>query len=796
MVNKLSRTSWVVACTLAVLFCLGGAQISFAATIEQPRNTGATPQTVIITEDGDEYYPDGIRFSGTAITYPGAEELAAKYSSYDGSEPALCARSFEKAIWLARYRLATPLTPGGQIGIDGMRFYLSSTLAVPAGLVLDLKICDDYGAVAAEGGSTPAGLDPCTGTILHTETFAFGPTTAGGTFQITVPVGPLVLDDGMGGGADPGDPDITVQWTFRRGIGGPTARGDVGMYFWCGPADVGSAGPTSGGGDGNLTQFLYRDQNDNNLILTSASGGGANDRRNPVAAGNSKWQVHFYNTASPEPLHAALGQDLLQVLPGSSWTLDPGNLFIFPGALDFSDAGDDCTVDSGFLSSDEFADTIPLTGAPLTVDVDGDGVADNLLGANVDHSFFRDSSARIAPGASKGPIGLEIWGLKMASAGPITVTRGGGAVSEEWTLTLSQAEGTQGGGTLTYNRELCSPGSLGGNAGEATFGFTISPKLSLSRVSGGGPCVVNLTNLSTGGITPNISVTGYSCYYDGDTSSLSLATNPEAAFDAVFGTAATYDADDNGLFTEFAAWATTDTKLGVLRGHDGSCDPSTGSLVSGYMSYSQTPLVGDGLQVNLSAALLSGAQGTDSDGDGAPDAADNCPNNANADQGDFDRDGVGDACECDDADGDGICDGDDPCPTDPTNTDPDGDGLCAGDDPCPTDPLNDGDDDGVCDGGDSCLNSSLGLTVSVAGCDSNVANPLFGDGCTLQDLVNNCGVGAANHGAFVSCVAHLTNDLKTQGLLSGREKGRIQRCAAKSNPHPAPSVIRVVGERG
>jgi hypothetical protein len=35
----------------------------------------------------------------------------------------------------------------------------------------------------------------------------------------------------------------------------------------------------------------------------------------------------------------------------------------------------------------------------------------------------------------------------------------------------------------------------------------------------------------------------------------------------------------------------------------------------------------------------------DRDGDGVVDAADNCPDNANADQGDADEDGVGDACE-------------------------------------------------------------------------------------------------------------------------------------------------------
>ncbi len=131
--------------------------------------------------------------------------------------------------------------------------------------------------------------------------------------------------------------------------------------------------------------------------------------------------------------------------------------------------------------------------------------------------------------------------------------------------------------------------------------------------------------------------------------------------------------------------------------------------------------------------------------------------------------------------------------------------VCDDDDPCTGDSCDSGtgcvftfmdaDHDEVCDFFDECPSSDLGLTVSVAGCETDVGNTRFPDGCTLQDRVNRCGVGVS-HGAFVSCVASLTNDLKAQGVLSGRQKGRIQRCAATSNPHPAPQVIRTVGERG
>jgi hypothetical protein len=49
----------------------------------------------------------------------------------------------------------------------------------------------------------------------------------------------------------------------------------------------------------------------------------------------------------------------------------------------------------------------------------------------------------------------------------------------------------------------------------------------------------------------------------------------------------------------------------------------------------------------------------------------------------------------------------------------------------------------------------------------------------MSDLIAGCSIGAKNHGKFVSCVSHLTNDWKAAGLISGDEKGAIQRCVAK-----------------
>lgn len=64
------------------------------------------------------------------------------------------------------------------------------------------------------------------------------------------------------------------------------------------------------------------------------------------------------------------------------------------------------------------------------------------------------------------------------------------------------------------------------------------------------------------------------------------------------------------------------------------------------------------------------APSTDRDGDGVPNASDNCPDVANPDQADEDADMLGDAC--------------DPCPPSSDNTDDDGDGVANDCDPRPT----------------------------------------------------------------------------------------------------------------
>ena len=74
----------------------------------------------------------------------------------------------------------------------------------------------------------------------------------------------------------------------------------------------------------------------------------------------------------------------------------------------------------------------------------------------------------------------------------------------------------------------------------------------------------------------------------------------------------------------------------------------------------------------------------EADLDGVPDATDNCPSVANADQLDTDRDGVGNACDADD-DGDGTADTTEVSRgTDSLKADTDADGVGDNTDACPT----------------------------------------------------------------------------------------------------------------
>ena len=142
--------------------------------------------------------------------------------------------------------------------------------------------------------------------------------------------------------------------------------------------------------------------------------------------------------------------------------------------------------------------------------------------------------------------------------------------------------------------------------------------------------------------------------------------------------------------------------------------------------------------------FMADAEQEDQDGDGIVEN-DNCPDTFNPGQENFDEDEFGEACDDND------------------------------------------DNDAVLDDEDQCLRSRLEYEpdISIDDCDTGVENHDFQDGCSMNDLIDKCAEDAEEtiftHGRFVSCVAHLTNQWKREGLIDKNEKGAIQRCAAESD---------------
>jgi len=66
-------------------------------------------------------------------------------------------------------------------------------------------------------------------------------------------------------------------------------------------------------------------------------------------------------------------------------------------------------------------------------------------------------------------------------------------------------------------------------------------------------------------------------------------------------------------------------------------------------------------------------------------------------------------------------------------------------------------------------------------CDTVKIHDTLENGSTIADLVAECSADATNHGQFVSCVSHVTNDLKKTGTITGQQKSAIQKCAAQAD---------------
>ena len=88
------------------------------------------------------------------------------------------------------------------------------------------------------------------------------------------------------------------------------------------------------------------------------------------------------------------------------------------------------------------------------------------------------------------------------------------------------------------------------------------------------------------------------------------------------------------------------------------------------------------------------------------------------------------------------------------------------------------------------------LNLTIAGCDTGVMDVVLPGGGVLSDGVQACVIAATTHGGFVSCVAALTNTWQKAGIITGRQKGAIQSCAARAPYYKGPVTTSELIENG
>ncbi|MCH9002368.1 MAG: hypothetical protein IIC02_07320, partial [Planctomycetes bacterium] len=108
----------------------------------------------------------------------------------------------------------------------------------------------------------------------------------------------------------------------------------------------------------------------------------------------------------------------------------------------------------------------------------------------------------------------------------------------------------------------------------------------------------------------------------------------------------------------------------------------------------------------------------------------------------------------------------------------------------------DTDNDGVIDDCDACLDSDFAKLIVVGKCPTGVPNELLDDGCTMNDVLTECSLGAHSHGELTACVARQANEWRRQGLLSGKDVGRIAHCAGTSKEPRTSKRMKDVRSRG
>jgi len=91
----------------------------------------------------------------------------------------------------------------------------------------------------------------------------------------------------------------------------------------------------------------------------------------------------------------------------------------------------------------------------------------------------------------------------------------------------------------------------------------------------------------------------------------------------------------------------------------------------------------------------------------------------------------------------------------------------------------DSDGDGIPNDQDAFPDSDVSPTITIGGVDLGIENILFDDGSTMIDWLDFVIDESLTHDELQTGIAALTNEWKSEGLISGKEKGVIQRTTAK-----------------
>jgi hypothetical protein len=365
----------------------------------------------------------------------------------------------------------------------------------------------------------------------------------------------------------------------------------------------------------------------------------------------------------------------------------------------FFDTGSD-------TGSDPFGGRVVFGGRPLDPDPTSPlGLTDTIVrrteGASLPNRF--DSAT----------VPIELVALSLASCSPITVTFDGGARTELWNVSLCLSVG-RGNMSISNTCDFNDGGTF-------VWALQVVPRLMVFTPVSGGPQVTfrELHSL------PIVLGTINGHWLPSSEPRFGLITvSPGLTVDQ------DCDSVTPPLMLEVGSSGNFFPGIWNLPCHEGDC-PSNRFEASKRMTQLGGTIPTTRFTIGLGLLPAASPPSTDSDGDGIPDDADNCPTISNPLQEDSDGDGKGDVCDCS-----------------PRLYDP-----------CTHDPC----------------------TVVIDGCDSGVPNHVFDGGTSFSDKIADCAAHAANHGQFESCVSHLLNEWRRMDLITPDQRSAIKSCAVHAH---------------